>query len=103
VGFGVVLRAHNIYLQILQAGGLVGFVGFYWFIIGFISLGWKIRPNARFRTRNPLIIDALIVSIFTWLLIGLFFNLIFDRFLYIPMGLLFGIKGILNKDQYCFS
>jgi len=103
VGYGVVRQAHNIYLQILQAGGLLGFVGFYWFIIGFLSLGWNIRSNARFRIKNPLIVDALIVSILTWLVIGLFFNLIFDRFLYIPMGLLLGIKGILSKDQYCFS
>jgi len=99
VGFGIVRRSHNIYLQILQAGGALAFIGFLAFIIGFLLFGWKITLDPSIAAHNRDVARALLISLVIWLIVGLVQNQISDRFLYIPMGLMLSMQYMPNRKS----
>jgi O-antigen ligase len=90
-GFQVVLEAHDVYLQLLQAGGLFAplLVGAY--MISMLVLGVNLSRSATMPAEARLWGTALSVSIIVLLLNGVFENQVSDRFLYVPFGLLLGI------------
>jgi O-antigen ligase len=87
-GFAVIRTAHNIYLQMLQAGGLLALAGCV------VLPGARVR-RARWLARptptSPRWLTALAAgsgaSICVWLLFGMVGNAVYDRYLYIPAGL----------------
>lgn len=88
IGLQNIRAAHNIYLQILQSSGVIGFVGFalYLFILFRIAqLGLRAA-----RTDRPLSWTylSLICAILTWLLAGSNQNAIVERGVSIPIALL---------------
>jgi O-antigen ligase len=90
-GYSHVRTAHDIYLQLLQSGGLLGTFGFLVFCGGvFVSAHRSCRDLP---TGQPLrdIVVAMVVAMATWLLVGLVFNLIQDRFLYIPAAIILAV------------
>lgn len=88
VGFKNIRFAHNIYLQVLQSSGVIGFFGFalYLFIIFRIAqLGLRRTLLERELSWTYL---SLICAILTWLLAGTNQNAIIERGVCIPIALL---------------
>lgn len=84
-GFAVIRDAHNIWLQILHAGGVIGLAGFIVFAVGTVRLGGRLRlPDVA----NRDLAGALSAATLTWLVAGVLQNQISDRYLYVPLGLL---------------
>lgn len=81
IGMQVGLDAHNIYRQLLAAGGIVLFGCFLVFAIGALRCAIRVGPS------QPLAFAAA-ASIAAWLLFGMVENLLTDRFLYVPVGIL---------------
>jgi len=85
IGWGFSNQAHLIYIQLLAAGGVVGFAGVALVVLGVLGPGWRIRSD-------PLA-GALIAATVTWLLIGLVENQLTDQWIYVPLALLAALIG----------
>lgn len=96
-GFEQVLGAHDIYLQLLQAGGLVAFIAFGLFAVGTLRLGSDLRRKDH---SSQDLVAGLMAAMCVWLVAGLFQNAIYDRYLYVPAGLLLGLAvASLRSDE----
>jgi O-antigen/teichoic acid export membrane protein len=98
-GFAAVRDAHDIYLQLLQAGGVLALPPFLLFAGGILAMGLRLRraPSLSPPTQN--LAAALTASMGVWLLSGLLSNLVYDRFLYLPAGLLFGFWFATRRTE----
>ena len=87
-GYAVVRTAHNIYLQLLQAGGVVALAAFLLFAASILLCTRRLALSTR---GSPPWLRGLAAgagaSVCVWLLFGLVGNAIYDRYLYIPVGL----------------
>lgn len=90
-GFAEARTAHNIYLQLLQSGGLVAFVAFATFAVGSLRAGRALRLSPGLRDTERDLAAALTASLVVWLVAGLAQNAVYDRYLYVPLGLLLGM------------
>lgn len=84
VGFGVIEDAHNIYLQLLAAAGVIGLASFLTFVGGLWS-------SLRQALHSSVLRDTALavgVSIAIWLTNGYFDSQLADKYLYIVPGLL---------------
>jgi hypothetical protein len=86
VGFSTVKLANNLALQSLQAGGLLAALGFAVYFAGAIMRGLRTS-----RLSDGLG-AALSLSLLAWLVDGLFENIIYDRFLFLPVGLVLALR-----------
>lgn len=86
VGWGVVTGAHDIYLELLDAGGVIALVAFFAFIGGMVA-------SLRRALSGPLRDEAVVcgIAILAWLANGVFDNQVADKYLYVVPGLLFAI------------
>jgi O-antigen ligase len=97
-GFTVVRTAHNIYLQLLQAGGILA-------LTGFVAYAGAIVRRARWLAlprNSPWLWQASIAaangaSVCVWLLFGMVGNAIYDRYLYLPVGLTLAVALISKR------
>lgn len=94
VGFQDVRKAHNIYLQLLQASGAVGFIGFFAYILSYLRVAFRLRRAWKPTDPERLMVVALLISIAVWLFVGLAQNEVYDRYIYVPFGLLLGLRRI---------
>ena len=86
-GFLVVRSAHNIYLQLLQAGGVLALAGFLVFSASILRRArWLALPTNGSRPWLMALAAGSGASICVWLLFGVVGNAIYDRYLYIPVG-----------------
>ena len=83
VGFGST-RAHNLFAELARSGGLVILFLFLAFVIGSSVNG------IRLRLKYPDVTAALCGQL-TWFLLAWQYNGLFERFLYVPTGLVLGI------------
>jgi O-antigen ligase len=93
VGFSVVRYATNIYLQVLQAGGIPAIVAFLWFVFGTLTLGIRICRSYSAQDPRRILAAALMLSFGVWLIEGFVQNDIYNRYLFIPVGLLIGMEA----------
>lgn len=93
VGFSVIEDAHDIYLQLLAAGGLIALGSFVLYCGGLLA-------TARRASRGPLgaAATAAAVSVIVWLIAGIFDNQLIDKFLYVVPGLLLAM-GCLSRQE----
>jgi O-antigen ligase len=91
VGFDVVRGAHDIYLQLLEAGGVLALLAFVVFSAGSLRRGLLLSRDADLDHESRNLASAFTVSVLIWLLAGLVQNFIYDRFLYVPVGLIIGL------------
>ncbi len=91
-GFDLVRDAHDIFFQLLQAGGVIALIAFLLFAGSSLALGWRLTRDEALSSDTRNLAAALTASICVWLLTGVVQNLIYDRFLYVPVGLLVGLK-----------
>jgi O-antigen ligase len=87
VGYGVLAGAHDIYLQLLDAGGVIAVVSFIVFIGG---LAGALRVALRGSLRDEAIVCG--IAILAWLLNGIFDNQLADKYLYLVPGLLLALS-----------
>ena len=52
---------------------------------------------------EKMVAGALTASIITWLFVGITHNEIYDRYIYIPFGLLLGLKQMTHSLGVTFS
>ncbi|HTU14853.1 MAG TPA: O-antigen ligase family protein [Solirubrobacterales bacterium] len=94
-GFELVRDSHNLFLQLLLAGGVIALVGFFTIFTGYLATGWR----SRFRVPDRLYGDAvgLTLALVAFLLSGFLGNDIYARYLYIPAGLILAMSLIRGK------
>lgn len=90
-GFSTVRVAHDIYLQLIEAGGVLALTAFAIFVIGSLRLGLRLCRDAELPEALQRLAAAATASMLTWLVGGLVTTQIYDRYLYVPCGLLIGI------------
>ncbi len=91
-GFDLVRNAHDIYFQLLQAGGIPALLAFSVFCCGTLSCGIRLSRDLTRPEEMRNYAAALTASMVVWLVAGLAQNLVFDRYLYLPAGLLLGLR-----------
>jgi hypothetical protein len=78
--------ANNLVLQALQAGGVLTALGLAVFFSGAIARGLRTsRASDGLGT-------ALSLSVLAWLVDGMFQNIIYDRFLFLPVALVLALR-----------
>lgn len=89
VGFAVIGDAHNIYLEILAAGGVVALVAFAVFMVGLLGTG-------RRGIRGPAPDESKVASlgVVIWLACGVVGNELADKFLYVVPGILLALSHL---------
>lgn len=97
-GFAEVRTAHNIYIQLLQAGGLLALAGFASFAAAIIRRArWLALPT---RGSPPWLIRLAAgsgASVCVWLLFGVVGNAVYDRYLYIPVGIILALALVHRR------
>ncbi len=83
VGYTVIDDAHDIYLQLLAAGGVVALGSFFVLIVGMFGV-----TRRSLRSVDRLYAAALGAALLVWMLNGLVGNQVTDRYLYVPVGVL---------------
>lgn len=87
VGFAVIDDAHNIYLQLLAAGGIITFAAFLIYVSGIARLVFRLAPSEEGELAR-----ALGLVLLVWLLNGFIGNQVADRYLFVPVGLLLALS-----------
>lgn len=98
-GFGVVRDAHDIFLQLLQAGGIFALLAMGVFWAG--SVG-EARWLARQANLPPPVRDlpaGLGASLMIWVILAFAENALYDRYLYIPIGLLLAVRALTVRSS----
>lgn len=99
-GFSVVRTAHNVYLQVFQAGGVLA-------LAAFVGLAGAVVLRARrlalvaqgeLRPWLPSLAAATGASVCVWLLFGVVGNAIYDRYLYIPIGIVLALSSLYRQS-----
>ncbi len=99
VGFATARDAHNLYLQMLQAGGILGLTAFAVFACGAVRLGWRLSREPRAPPDSARLAAALTVSLLVWLTTGLVQNAVNDRYIVVPFGVLLGLSLAVNRQR----
>lgn len=89
VGFGK--GAHSLYISIVQSAGVFALGGFGWFATR------TLRIARRFR--HDLLVSAVGASMASWLAAGLIHPGLYDRYLYVPAGLLLGTELLMTRTR----
>jgi len=98
-GFTVILVSHDIYLQLLEAGGVLALGGFLLFSGGIMTHARELARVAPVDAAHlPTIAAAAGAGMGTWMLFGLTANALYDRYLYIPAGLVLAIGFVCRGD-----
>lgn len=92
VGLDQLTYAHNIYLQILSSGGLILMLGFGSYMVFALAEGRLVR-------RHFPLADYLMVTIMTWLVLGMVENSLVDRFLYFPVAMIAAMGTSLAAEK----
>ena len=87
VGFGVIEDAHDIYLQLLAAGGVIAMAAFLVFVGGLFGAAWRRRAGPQHDA-----IAATSLAVVMWLANGVFDNQLADKYLYVVPGLLMAMS-----------
>jgi hypothetical protein len=86
VGFSVIGNAHDIYLELLDAGGAIALASFLVFVGGLLQSARR-AVNGAMSAEGT----ACAIAIFVWLVNGIFDNQLADKYLYVIPGLLVAI------------
>ena len=98
-GFQNLRGTHDAYLQLLQAGGVLALLSFLLFSAATLTVGLRCSRSADLPPDLRALARGLTTSIAVWLLAVIVLNLVLDRFLYVPIGLLLGIAALLPRAQ----
>lgn len=93
IGFDHVDEAHQVFLQLLAAGGVIGLLGYATYWIGVL------RTALLARRVDPNIASALLVSSLCFLALNLVENQVTDRYLYVPAALIVGLAALRRRAE----
>jgi O-antigen ligase len=96
-GLGTARLAHNLYLQLLQGGGILLLCSFAVFALGALRLGYRLSRDSRLSADMQSLAGALTISLTVWLIAGLVQNPLYDRFLYLPVGFLLSLQFLIAR------
>ena len=82
---------HSLYLGLLEAGGVIALAAFVCFAAGLVRTGLSLVREARVPTGWHDDAAGLTAAVIGWLALSAVQNSVFDRFLYIPAGLLIAL------------
>lgn len=85
-GATAVQIVHSNRRSIISAGGLILATGFAYFVIG------TIRAALELREASSLLTSVLLVSLATWMVVGLVENQLVDRYLYVPAAVIVALS-----------
>jgi O-antigen ligase len=92
IGFEALHGSHDIYLQITQSGGVLAIAGFLLFALATLWTGARLaRSSIPVESQN--LAAALASSMMAWLLFSAVQPALWDRFLYVPAGLILGMAS----------
>jgi O-antigen ligase len=98
-GFEYVRGAHNVYLQLLHAGGITALIGFLTFAGGVTVTGFRLGRDHGLPHQLQNLASASVASGGAWFAGGgLFGTAIFDRYLYVPAGLITAIWALRKRS-----
>lgn len=103
-GFESVRTAHNIYLELAQTGGVIGLAAFLAFVSGVLATARRLSASTGLEASVGALASAFGASFVAWLVAGLVEPQLYDRYLYIPVGLLLALHLIalpLSGPQPC--
>jgi O-antigen ligase len=87
-GFGEVLAAQNIYLQLLAAGGFIALFAWLMFALGGLFSALQMSRAGPPSLRS---LSGAVAGVFAgWLLLGMVENQLYDRYLFVPCGIFVG-------------
>ena len=93
VGFTTVRLAHNTYVQVLAGGGVLALLGFLWFIAGGLREGVRLARSRELAPDAASLSAALTVALAAWFIGGLVQPPLFERYLYLPLGILLAMTA----------
>lgn len=85
-GYSALRGAHNLFLQLLDSGGVFALAGYSLVFGGLLSSGWKLRNRLPADMAGEAL--GLVVALVVFLASSMVGSAIFDRYIYIPAGLL---------------
>lgn len=101
-GFEVVRGGHNVYLELAHAGGLIALAGFLCILAGLFRTGFALVRDTHLPVLRRADATGLIGAIVAWVTLGIVQNSLYDRFLFIPAGLLIALaacaRGAVASD-----
>jgi O-antigen ligase len=98
-GFQYVRGSEDIYLQLLDAGGIIALGGFGIFAIGSLTSGFRLGRRDSLPDDMQSLARAACASLAVWLIAaGIVLPAIFDRYLYVPVGLIIAISASGRPD-----
>jgi O-antigen ligase len=102
-GYSVVRTANNIYLQVFQAGGILALAGFLTFAVSIVRRArWLALPSHG----SPPWLTGLAAgsgaSACVWLVYGMVGNAVYDRYLYVPVGVALAV-GLVHRRFFGMS
>lgn len=92
IGFGWITAAHNLYVQLLAATGIIGFLGAMIYLIGMLRAAWRVRRLSDSAA-------AACASVIAWLLDGFLENQINDRYLFVPVAMIIAADVIRRRSE----
>lgn len=96
-GYSPVRPSHDIYLQLLQGGGIIALAGFLTFAAATLSRARRTsRPAAGIPSWVSGVAAGSGAGFGVWLLFGLVGTQTYDRFLYVPVGVILAI-GLIHQ------
>lgn len=100
-GFQWVESSHNAALQMLLAGGILALVGFYLVLFGYLKMGFGLRNRVPPESRDLTV--AATISLLVYVISGIVDNHIFERYIYMPAGLILAMYLLQNARPADYS
>jgi hypothetical protein len=94
-GFQYVPTAHNTYLQLLHAGGIAALGAFLIFVFGTVTTGFRLGRSGTVSEPMRSLAQASVASLAVWFIVAANAQtLIFEPYLYIPVGIIIAILAL---------
>jgi O-antigen ligase len=99
-GFQYIRGSHNIYLQLLHGGGVIALAGFVLFGVAAGLTGFRLGRSEAVPDDLQSLSRASVASMAVWLIaVGMVNPAIFDRYLYVPVGLVVAIRALERRAR----
>lgn len=99
-GYSVVRTAHIMFLQLLQAGGLFAVGAFMFMFLAYLSDARWLARLGDLPPPDRVLVAGLAGSVAAWAAAGFVTNAVYDRYLYLPFGLLLAIRAITMRGAW---
>ena len=99
-GYSSIREAHNIYLQVMAAGGIIGLFGFLYILFGSVRSGLILYKKAGSHSvlgKISLCATAGMLAYMTW---GMVQNAIYDRFIYSILGIVAACESVFRAARH---